>query len=496
MPTRFLIQSPLAARTKPDAAEAPAGRIEAGTELTEVERRGGWVQVETPSGDRWWVDGRRLTTISPPSAEAPAPPTSPETPVAPPVPMPPPGREQAGGTPGQPETGPRRRFPRVLVGVVVVAVLLAGLGAVLLTRGSDARTPRVLQGWFALDQAPRVVTSGATDNGVFLLSDGAVTVGMNVGVSDRFTLATEEVPDLDGVVAAVGHGPGVAALTEEPAIVTLSPSDPPSPGSAVEAVARVPLPDGYYAPVIASDGLRAFVFPETDGRSDSFLSVDLTSGRIDEHVLGETVEVVSAVEHFEYLYIGHTGGVLIYYWDGSCGQPVTSLALGNPALAAVQKEWEGRRHSVVALDRERDLLTIIDWEGERAPLDTCGGSYPVPYVIGTIDLAVDHPLDTVDRVRVGAEARVATTMYAAYVATGNGDLVVIDLRDPTDPGRDRITIIPGLSPGTAAGVAVYSDFGSSLHHAFVADGSRLWWIAPDGPEGSNQLDLATAEVRR
>jgi hypothetical protein len=495
MPASLLAEDALAARVHPDAAEAPSGRIEAGTELAELERIGDWVRVETPAGDRWWVDGRRLIALPPPPAAAEAPPVPME--LQPSPPPPPPSRPQETEPAGVPaETELRRRFPPLLVGVVVAAVLLAGLGVVLLSMGSDPRTPRVLQGWFALDVAPDVVTSGSDDKGVFLLSDGAVAVGTNVGVSDRFTLATAEVSDLVGVTAAVGHRRGVAALTGEPAVVTVFPSDAAAEGSAIEAVERLPLPDGDYAPAMASDGLRVLVFPESGGRSSSFLSIDLESGTTEEHLLGETVEVVSAVEHFEYLYVGHTAGVLVHYWDGSCGQPVTRIEVNTPALAAVEKVWEGRMHSVVALDRERDVLAVIDWEGERAELDTCGGSYPVPYVIGTIDLGVDHPLNTIDRVRVGADAGVATTIDAAYVATSNGDLVIVDLNDPADPSSSSIRVIPGLSPGSTGGIALYSDFGSSLHHAFVADEERLWWIAPDGPESRDQLELADVEVRR
>ena len=71
----------VAGRVNPDPAEAPTSRIEAGTELRELERLGDWVRVETPSGDRWWVDGRRLSA---------APPGRSPAVVAAPQPVPPP----------------------------------------------------------------------------------------------------------------------------------------------------------------------------------------------------------------------------------------------------------------------------------------------------------------------------------------------------------------------------------------------------------------------
>jgi hypothetical protein len=138
MGTFLIAGEALAARADPDASEAPGGWIDAGTELRELERAGDWVRVETPRGDRWWVDGRRLTasprTASAPIASAPAEPGSPPPTLA----VGQPGEPRA---PSGPESAPQhRQFPRVLVGAAVVAALLAGLGAGLLLNGSDQTT--------------------------------------------------------------------------------------------------------------------------------------------------------------------------------------------------------------------------------------------------------------------------------------------------------------------------------------------------------------------
>lgn len=68
MGTRLVIEEALPGRDRPDASEAPTHRLEAGTELVEVERLGGWVRVATVDGRTVWVDGRRLGL---PAAEVP-----------------------------------------------------------------------------------------------------------------------------------------------------------------------------------------------------------------------------------------------------------------------------------------------------------------------------------------------------------------------------------------------------------------------------------------
>ena len=87
---RWTATDALPGRDSPDAAEAPSGRVDAGTELTELERLGLWVRVETADQHRYWVDGRRLTELAAAVTEGPtvADP-EPAVPTAEPVPPPP-----------------------------------------------------------------------------------------------------------------------------------------------------------------------------------------------------------------------------------------------------------------------------------------------------------------------------------------------------------------------------------------------------------------------
>ncbi|MDJ0952174.1 MAG: hypothetical protein QNJ81_00715 [Acidimicrobiia bacterium] len=85
---RWTATDALPGRDSPDAAEAPSGRVEAGTELTELERLGLWVRVETPDEHRYWVDGRRLEELAPTESPTVAEP-APAEPVSQPVPPPP-----------------------------------------------------------------------------------------------------------------------------------------------------------------------------------------------------------------------------------------------------------------------------------------------------------------------------------------------------------------------------------------------------------------------
>jgi Bacterial SH3 domain len=86
---RWTVTETLPGRERPDAAETPSGRVEAGSRLLELERLGLWVRVETPDQGRFWVDGRRLVEIAPApgdrSPAATAPPTEASAqPIAPP----------------------------------------------------------------------------------------------------------------------------------------------------------------------------------------------------------------------------------------------------------------------------------------------------------------------------------------------------------------------------------------------------------------------------
>ena len=99
---------------------------------------------------------------------------------------------------------------------------------------------------------------------------------------------------------------------------------------------------------------------------------------------------------------------------------------------------------------------------------------------------------------MGGDARVVGgfRLDSAYVLTGEGDLLIVDLEDLGETRADRVTSIEGLTEtGRPAGIALYSAAESDEYHVFVADGRRLWWIAPDGPEGRDHLDPATVEVR-
>ena len=69
---RWTVTDALPGRERPDAAEAPSGRLDAGTEVTELERLGLWVRVETADEARYWVDGRRLTERAEVPTEAPS----------------------------------------------------------------------------------------------------------------------------------------------------------------------------------------------------------------------------------------------------------------------------------------------------------------------------------------------------------------------------------------------------------------------------------------
>ena len=376
MEASLLAAEALAARAHPDPAEASGGRIEAGTELRELERVGEWVRVLTPSGDRWWVDGRRLTAVVAPTRSPPAGPP-PLHPVAPEAPS---GPDADRST---------RRFPRVLVGVVVLAVILAGIGGVLLLDRSEPTTPEVLRGWFAMDVPAGSLTSADSNNGFFVLADGAVTVGGNYIESPDFWLETIGVAGVEDVVATVGSSYGVLALTSEPAIVSLQvvgqgsrsanrADEALTVGPAVLTVERYPLPAGDYAPAIAADTLiddTVFVFPEREGVSTSFLGFELESGTIGEHRLAEPVEVVSALHRGpQHIYVGHTTGVLVHLWsddlDGNrCEGPIRSLAGADPALAELwvtSSETSGPGdavHLVVGLDRRTDTMVVIDEEG-------------------------------------------------------------------------------------------------------------------------------------
>ncbi len=97
-----MIEEVLPGRDRPDAGEAPTHRLEAGTELVELERLEGWVRVATSDGRTVWVDGHRL----------PSPP--PEAPV---------------------EARSRGVIATVVVGLGLLIVVV-GLG-LLLTRGGD-----------------------------------------------------------------------------------------------------------------------------------------------------------------------------------------------------------------------------------------------------------------------------------------------------------------------------------------------------------------------
>lgn len=63
--TKWIAVDVLPGRERPDSAEPPSSRIEAGTVLSELERLGQWVHVETPQGKHLWVDGRRLQAAVP-----------------------------------------------------------------------------------------------------------------------------------------------------------------------------------------------------------------------------------------------------------------------------------------------------------------------------------------------------------------------------------------------------------------------------------------------
>lgn len=68
---RWTAAEVLPGRDRPDASEGPSVRIEAGSELTELERLGLWVRVETADKRRYWVDGRRLIEITPGAGDRP-----------------------------------------------------------------------------------------------------------------------------------------------------------------------------------------------------------------------------------------------------------------------------------------------------------------------------------------------------------------------------------------------------------------------------------------
>jgi hypothetical protein len=400
----------------------------------------------------------------------------------------------------------------VLAGVVLLAVVLAGIGAVLLLNRSEPTTPEVLRGWFALDVPAGSLTAAYSNDGFFVLADGAVTVGGNYIEGPEFRLDTTGVAGMGDVLAAVGSSHGVLALTSEPAIVSLKvvgqgsltanrADEALTVGPVVLIVERYPLPAGDYAPAIAADTLideTVFMFPERDGVSTSFLSLELESGTMGEHRLAEPVEVVSALHRGpDHLFVGHTAGVLVHLWDEDvdgdrCEGPIRSLALADaaladPALAVLRSpsvspgtDW------VAALDRSTDSMVFIDEGVDTRAIAGCHTS--VPDVAATIDLG--RP--------VGGDALVvgAYGLDAAYVLTGNGDLLSVDLENLGEARADRVTSIEGLADvGRPTGIALYSGLDSDVYHAFIADGQRLWWVAPDGPEGRDQLDPATVEVR-
>jgi hypothetical protein len=132
---RFVVPSgDLAARDRPDASVPPTAHLVAGTEVTEIERRGVWMLIAVPDGRRFWVDGRRLAVVEAdrgaPASVVPLPPEPVVTSATPG-----PTVSSSGVTGAEPRRGALAR--PWLLAAAAIAVVAAATSVVMLMRSEE-----------------------------------------------------------------------------------------------------------------------------------------------------------------------------------------------------------------------------------------------------------------------------------------------------------------------------------------------------------------------
>lgn len=502
MGTRWRAPAAVAARRRPDAAEAPTGRIDAGAVLDEVDRCGSWVRVQTPDDQHWWIDGRRLEALQPPAPADPPPPT-PEAP-APPAPTDPP----------RPTPTTRHWNRLAVVGTVFVGLAAVVAGVVILTTRDDPpKPPTALTHVITLDVTPELVASMRWGWRESALVSNGDTASILESLGDRLGLTyfSDDGSGSGGVILDLrqlypgessGHGdlglPDVVGITGfgDDLIVVYGDgtaerwhawSDRRDP-------VRLPLREGTTccagAMAMSGVGNWAVLVPVgPDGRSDSVWIVDVDDGDVTGVELPVAGIVRDVVGHTAVFVALDTGLVAIDHdRDGDC-----QLVLGTWDLSASKlflSDPPGAAHRVIALDSDAATITVFDGSGYVSTYDGCRvGRRPV--ALGTVDLesAVGRPLS------LGAS--LADIDEVAYVLTTEGELLIVDISEPTIVRNDRhMGTIAGLGAddGTTNRLAIVR--ATTRWPAFVVvaepDADRLWVIS----DGDGSAPVETIDLRR
>ncbi len=475
---RWIVVDALPGRQNPDAAEQPAGQVDPDTLVVEIDRLGAWVRVDTPDGQRWWVDGRRLQEA--PESEPPPEATSPPEAEPPPEVEPQAGAEPPPPPPPSPVSA--RRWPRSLLAVAAVAAVLLVGGAVVMLAG-ETGPPTVLRGSVLVDFSPTVLESkGFHDSGStfgYAAGDGTV-VGVFV-FDGEVSIDPHEGSEPIQAVALTNTDVGAAALTAASQIVAFD------TGSG-EVTAVVQLPADCCASVLLQKGNgRLVVFPERSGRSEAYWEVDLEQGTWDEYSLATPISVTAAVELDGLLYAGHTTGLTVLSLHPDCRQEIASYDIPTVALSLVLTD---EVISINALDIEGRAIAVVDPLGPSRDVGGCG-FMKVPELLGVIGLDEEIGLNP-----SGYQPTLATVGTTAYVIDRQGFVSVVDITMPIDAVDDRaLGLIPISNPRPPDGASLASllDVESGLWSVLVADpaGNRLWWIASTGEHSPSQtFDLS------
>lgn len=457
-------------REHPDASKPPSGRVEAGSVLIELERVGGWIRVESPQGQRFWVDGRRLVAAAsvprPSPAEPSTPVTSPPDLIAPPppVPTPPPevSRSAAAASKG------RRRLPLLLLAATAGAVVL--IAASLLLFRSDSGFPTVLRGYVPLEFQPTELGRGVVRSDSFYLSEGETLAGITLS-KDEITVTPLSTSGTDELAALSSVGLRPAAIASGSSVLLLEAFTTGMKGSVT-----LPSDDCCANSLVGTDN-GVIVFPEESGRSDSYLEYDKYRDSWRQTTLPRAVAVTSVLFFDGFLYVGHTDGLLaVSPYDG-CSDPVNIW--DRPTAALAVSNLDQVRPIIGALDITTDWIAMIDpgitfyhevtdCNGVKAPeleaiVDIGGlGADPVSY-----------------------QPTLALLGSMAYVIDADGKVYVADVGS-AEADLHRAIQLPG-GPGVGASLVAVPDWlsgESGLWSVFVTDpaGERLWWIATGGNE--------------
>jgi hypothetical protein len=180
-----------------------------------------------------------------------------------------------------------------------------------------------------------------------------------------------------------------------------------------------------------------------------------------------------------------TGLVAVGARDG-CSAVLGEWDLSVSALAVAS--WPDAGYRVLALDPDAEAVTVLDPLGY---VDTTDGCRPGarPQVLGTVDAAsvAGRPLS------LGASFAAVGT--AAYLLTTEGDLVILDLDEPTVPRSDRLLgTLTGFEadPGVLPRMAVLQPDRDGQAWVLVSEplADRLSVIGPEEPEGGPEtVDL-------